>query len=52
MKCEKNNVSFSLFVFYLFYNDYETCQTTYINHDRWHRFCVCVVSFNIYLYGL
>jgi len=23
--------------FYLFYNDYETSYTTYINHARWHR---------------
>ena len=22
---------------YLFYNDYETSYTTYINHARWHR---------------
>ena len=22
---------------YLFYNDYETNYTTYINHARWHR---------------
>ena len=22
---------------YLFYNDYETSYTTYINHDHWHR---------------
>ena len=26
--------------FYLFYNDYETSYTTYINHARWHR-CLC-----------
>ena len=25
------------FKLYLFYNDYETSYTTYINHARWHR---------------
>jgi len=25
---------------YLFYNDYETSYTTYINHARWHP-CLC-----------
>ena len=25
------------FKLYLFYNDYETSYTTYINHTRWHR---------------
>ena len=44
---------------YLFYNDYETSYTTYINHARWHRcasqgallasksivsICVCSIS--------
>jgi len=24
------------FKLYLFYNDYETSYTTYINHARWH----------------
>jgi len=27
------NIKFKL---YLFYNDYETSYTTYINHARWH----------------
>ena len=35
------NVRFKLVLFkfklYLFYNDYETSYTTYINHARWHR---------------
>ena len=31
-------VSFSVYLkLYLFYNDYETSYTTYINHARWHR---------------
>jgi len=25
------------FKLYLFYNDFETSYTTYINHARWHR---------------
>ena len=29
------------FKLYLFYNDYETSYTTYINHARWHR-CWCL----------
>ena len=28
---------FSYFKLYLFYNDYKTSYTTYINHARWHR---------------
>ena len=30
-------VDLCLDIFYLFYNDYETSYTTYINHARWHR---------------
>ena len=29
------------FKLHLFYNDYETSYTTYINHTRWHR-CLCL----------
>ena len=28
---------FKMFKLYLFYNDYGTSSTTYINHARWHR---------------
>jgi len=28
---------FFSFKLYLFYNDYETSYTTFINHARWHR---------------
>ena len=30
-------VMFLSFKLYLFYNDYETSYTTYINHARWHQ---------------
>jgi len=34
-KFQVNSITGSL-SFYLFYNDYETSYTTYINHARWH----------------
>ena len=41
--CEYNftpaEISYCLFKLYLFYNNYETSYTTYINHARWHQ-CV------------
>ena len=36
-------LSISKIKLYLFYNDYETSYTTYINHDFGTDVCVCVV---------
>ena len=36
------------FKLYLFYNDYETSYTTYINHTRWHR---CLRSGGLRVWG-
>ena len=37
MKRFSNDGSVAMFNLYLFYNDYETSYTTYINHASWHR---------------
>ena len=36
-KDKKRHTGLTKFKLYLFYNDYETSYTTYINHVRWHR---------------